>query len=44
MLKTVGTAIGVKGGNEEIFQYVTSICEEPMKDGIYLELKRRNII
>ena len=44
MLKTVGTAIGVKGGNEEIFQYVASICEEPMKDGIYLELKRRNVI
>ena len=44
MLKEVGTAIGVKGGNEEIFQYVASICEEPMKDGIYLELKRRNII
>lgn len=44
MLKTVDTAIGVKGGNEEIFQYVASICEEPMKDGIYLELKRRNVI
>lgn len=44
MLKVVDTAIGVKGGNEEIFQYVTSICEEPMEDGIYLELKRRNVI
>ncbi|MGL5348763.1 MAG: Cof-type HAD-IIB family hydrolase [Peptostreptococcaceae bacterium] len=44
MLKTVGLAIGVENGNEEIFKYVDSICEEPMKDGIYLELKRRNII
>lgn len=44
MLKTVGIAIGVENGSEEIFQHVDSICEEPMKDGIYLELKRRNII
>lgn len=44
MLKTVGIAIGVENGSKEIFEYVDSICEEPMKDGIYLELKRRNII
>ncbi len=44
MLKTVGTAIGVKSGSKEIFDYVDSICEEPMKDGVYLELKRRSII
>ena len=44
MFKTVGIAIGVENGSEEIFQHVDSICEEPMKDGIYLELKRRKII
>ncbi|MBS5884071.1 Cof-type HAD-IIB family hydrolase [Clostridium sp.] len=44
MLKVVGSAVGVQGGSKEIFQYVDSICEEPMKDGIYLELKRRNLI
>lgn len=44
MLKVVETAVGVKGGSKEIFEYVDSICEEPMKDGIYLELKKRNII
>ncbi|MGL4338612.1 MAG: HAD family hydrolase, partial [Turicibacter sp.] len=44
MLKVVGTAIGIESGNKEIFKYVSSICEEPMKDGIYLELKRRNVI
>ncbi|WP_288222539.1 Cof-type HAD-IIB family hydrolase [uncultured Clostridium sp.] len=44
MLKVVGSAVGVQGGSNEIFQYVDSICEEPMKDGIYLELKRRNLI
>ena len=44
MLKVVGTAIGIKSGSKEIFEYVDSICEEPKKDGIYLELKRRNII
>lgn len=44
MLKVVGTAIGIKNGSKEIFQYVDSICEEPKNDGIYSELKRRNII
>lgn len=44
MLKVVETAVGVKGGSKEIFEYIDSICEEPMKDGIYLELKKRNII
>lgn len=44
MLKTVGIAIGVENGSDEIFKHVDSICEEPMKDGIYLELKRRKII
>ena len=44
MLKVVGTSIGVRSGSKEIFKYVDSICEEPMKDGIYLELKRKNVI
>lgn len=44
MLTKVKTAIGMRGGNEEIFKYVDSICEEPINDGIYLELKRRNVI
>lgn len=44
MLKTVALSIGVKNGSKEIFKHVDSICEEPMNDGIYLELKRRNLI
>lgn len=44
MLKQVGTAIGMRNGNKEIFEYVNSICEEPFNDGIYLELKKRNVI
>lgn len=44
MLRNVGTAIGMKNGNKEIFKYVDSICEEPFNDGIYLELKKRNVI
>ena len=44
MLKKVGTAIGMRNGNKEIFKYVDSICEEPFNNGIYLELKKRNII
>lgn len=44
MLKSVGTAIGMRSGSIEIFKYVDSICEEPINDGIYLELKRRNVI
>ena len=44
MLKQVGTAIGMRNGNKEIFEYVDSICEEPFNDGIYLELKKRNVI
>ncbi len=44
MLKTVGTAIGMRNGNKEIFKYVDSTCEEPFNNGIYLELKKRNVI
>ncbi|MBC2579492.1 Cof-type HAD-IIB family hydrolase [Clostridium sp. DJ247] len=44
MLKKAGTAIGMRCGSKEIFKYVDSICEEPINHGIYLELKRRNII
>lgn len=44
MLKVVGTAVAVESGDKEIFKYVNSICEEPTKDGIYLELKRRKVI
>ena len=44
MLKKVGTAIGMRNGNKEIFKYVDSICEEPFNNGIYLELKKRNVI
>ncbi|MGL5380920.1 Cof-type HAD-IIB family hydrolase [Clostridium sp.] len=44
MFKAVGTAIGVGGGSKEILEYVHSTCESVMMDGIYLELKRRNII
>lgn len=44
MLKKAGTAIGMKSGSMEIFKYVDSICEEPFNNGIYLELKRRNVI
>lgn len=44
MLKKVGTAIGMRNGNNEIFKYVDSICEEPFNNGIYLELKKRNVI
>lgn len=44
MLKKAGTAIGMRSGSKEIFQYVDSVCEEPFNNGIYLELKRRNII
>lgn len=44
MLKKVGTAIGMRNGNKEIFKYADSICEEPFNNGIYLELKKRNVI
>lgn len=44
MLKKAGIAIGMRSGSMEIFKYVDSICEEPVNDGIYLELKRRNVI
>jgi hypothetical protein len=44
MLKKAGTAIGMRSGSKEIFEYVNSVCEEPINDGIYLELKRRKII
>lgn len=44
MLKVAGLSIGMKNGNEEIFKHVSSICEETMKHGVYLELKRRNVI
>lgn len=44
MLKRAGTAVGMKNGSREIFPYVDSVCEEPFRHGIYLELKRRNVI
>lgn len=44
MLVNSGTAIAMKNSAAELLPFADSICEPPMKDGIYRELKRRNLI
>ena len=44
MLKASGTGIAVRGGSRKLTEYADAVCESPMDDGIYRELKRRGII
>ena len=44
MMEATGIAIAVGYNSPIIEKYASSICEPVMKDGIYKELLRRNII
>lgn len=44
MFRAAGTAIAVQSGDAEVEQYADSLCAKPLEDGIFHELKRRNII
>lgn len=44
MLRYCHVGIAMKQSDERLFAYADGICEDVMEDGIYLELKRRNII
>lgn len=44
MLKTAGTSIAMKDGDDEAIYYADTVCEESENDGIFNELKRRKII
>lgn len=44
MFQACGIGIAMKQGVKRLLSCADSICEEPFEDGIYLELKRRNII
>ena len=44
MLKASGIGIAVRGGSRKLTEYADAVCESPMDDGIYRELKRRGII
>lgn len=44
LFKEVGTAVAMESGKRELFPYAAAVCEAPMKDGIYKELKRRAVI
>ena len=44
MLKASGTGIAVCGGSRKLAECADAVCESPMDDGIYRELKRRGII
>lgn len=44
MLKASGTGIAVRGGSRKLTECADAVCESPMDDGIYRELKRRGIL
>ncbi len=44
MLKQSGIGIAMKNSAIELLPFADSICETPMEDGIYKELKRRELI
>lgn len=39
-----GTGIAVRSGSRKLTECADAVCESPMDDGIYRELKRRGII
>lgn len=44
MLRAAGTAVAVENADKALLPYAHSVCEAPMKDGIYHELRRRKLI
>lgn len=44
MFKETGVRVAVSGGSPKLMAYADSICPEPAKDGIAVELKKRGII
>lgn len=44
MFKETGVRVAVSGGSLKLMAYADSICQEPAKDGIAEELKKRGII
>lgn len=44
MFQTVFTSVLMKNGDPELFSYASSVCESVNDNGIFMELKRRNII
>lgn len=44
MLHVCGSGIAMASSDVRLFPYADTICEIPIHDGIYKELKRRNII
>lgn len=44
MLRQAGVSIAMESGAPELCRMADAICEPPMQDGIYLELKRRCLI
>lgn len=44
MLQLCGSGVAMATSDTRLFAYADTICESPRNDGIYKELKRRNII
>lgn len=44
MFKASGCAIAMKHSHHRLKEHASAICEDVCEDGIYLELKRRNIL
>lgn len=44
MLEACGIGVAMQSSDPRLFAYANSICEAPMKDGIYKELERRKLI
>ena len=44
MFKSSGVGVAMKNSDSELLIFADSVCETPMEDGIYKELKRRSLI
>lgn len=44
MFHAAGTSVAMQGGDMALLDYADAVCETPMENGIYLELKRRRLI
>ncbi|CVI67571.1 Putative phosphatase YwpJ [Clostridiales bacterium CHKCI001] len=44
MFKSSGIGIAMRNSDAELLTFADSVCETPMEDGIYKELKRRSLI
>lgn len=44
MFKSSGIGVAMRNSDSELVAFADSVCETPMEDGIYKELKRRSLI